>query len=473
MTNSLQGIDRTNKKIILHIISAYGFGLVKGSIVVHATLMNIQQETPIIPVNNNELKIYNEIIWYLDTLTLKKLKMSNTSVKIECIHIPANKSSSNEKLGYLLFNLKDAQTINSISNDRIENKSYKLIGSKNCSYTLTISLRIEDFIVKTIKTPPKQIKHLQLINNKNIKDKTNYLQKVNKSVEENTNLKENIEIDLPKSDVNILEQTEYLPTKEESINVFTSDVQQKIIEELEVWKDKQMTLFKEKIKIKEEQLLKEFNKKWLDDRKRIEEDLTNEISKCKALAENVDKMADMLKERETIVTAKELELACKKDCIDNKYISLVQNVQSSNGQTFNELNNKIFELTTKLQDSEKMNILLKKENKQLKNDFNTNYGIQIQHLENKISNLESKYAEANQSCMFFKERWITSVRKINQILSSKLYESKTNEHLLNKRQNVQNILTNQLVERQQDEDKIKQLLNKLSQDMTNINYLSP
>lgn len=53
-------------------VLAYGFGLVKGSIAVYATLMNEQLETPIIPVNKNELKIYKEIAWHLDTHTLKK-----------------------------------------------------------------------------------------------------------------------------------------------------------------------------------------------------------------------------------------------------------------------------------------------------------------------------------------------------------------------------------------------------------------
>lgn len=62
------------------------------------------------------------------------------------------------------------------------------------------------------------------------------------------------------------------------------------------------------MKIKEEQLLKKFNEKWLQDRKHIEEDLTHEISKCKALAENVEEMADILKEREAIVAVKELEV---------------------------------------------------------------------------------------------------------------------------------------------------------------------
>lgn len=62
------------------------------------------------------------------------------------------------------------------------------------------------------------------------------------------------------------------------------------------------------MKIKEEKLLKEFNFKWSNDRKLIEEELIHKMSKCKALAENVDEMADMLKEKEAIVTAKELEV---------------------------------------------------------------------------------------------------------------------------------------------------------------------
>jgi hypothetical protein len=63
------------------------------------------------------------------------------------------------------------------------------------------------------------------------------------------------------------------------------------------------------LKIKEEQMLKELNKKWLDDRKRIEEELNLEISKCRALTENMDKITDMLVERESIITAKELEVS--------------------------------------------------------------------------------------------------------------------------------------------------------------------
>lgn len=64
------------------------------------------------------------------------------------------------------------------------------------------------------------------------------------------------------------------------------------------------------MKLKEEQLLKEFNNKWLHDKKHIEDELTREVSKCKTLAENMDKMADMLNEREAIVKAKELEVSC-------------------------------------------------------------------------------------------------------------------------------------------------------------------
>lgn len=62
------------------------------------------------------------------------------------------------------------------------------------------------------------------------------------------------------------------------------------------------------MKIKEEELFKEFNNKWSEDRKRIEEELTCTVSKCKALTENVDKMADMVVEKDAIVTAKELEV---------------------------------------------------------------------------------------------------------------------------------------------------------------------
>ncbi|XP_026818802.1 RING finger protein PFF0165c-like isoform X1 [Rhopalosiphum maidis] len=464
MANQLQGLESMNKKIILQINSAYGFGLVKGSIVIYATLMNQKLQTAIIPVNQNELKFASDIVWYMDNATLKKLKMSNASIRIECFRIPIDKLSSNEKLGYLLLKVKGAQTINPTSNDRIENISYKLIGSKNCSYDLNLSLRIEDLSDKTIERSPEKIKNSNLIN------KNTIVENCLKKIEDNKHFEEDIEIDLPKPDVNMLEKIDISPEKYEQQYECNFNVQQNLIEELEDWKDKQMILFNEKMKIKEEQLLKEFNNKWSNDRKRIEDELTYAMSKCKALANDLDKMSDMLKERDAIVTAKELELACQKDSMDKTYFGLIQNAQSSNAQSINELSNKVFEMETKLHEAEKMNILLKKENEELK--YKNNSGLHVQELEKTISNLENKLEEANSSCMFFKERWIASVRKINQMYT-KYHGTKTDDHLLNNRQNIQNILTNQIVERQHDEEKLRTLLNdigKLRQDMANTNY---
>jgi hypothetical protein len=62
------------------------------------------------------------------------------------------------------------------------------------------------------------------------------------------------------------------------------------------------------LKIKEEELFKQFNNKWLEERKHIEEELTQAVSTCKALTENVDVLADMVVEKDAIVTAKELEV---------------------------------------------------------------------------------------------------------------------------------------------------------------------
>lgn len=59
-------------------------------------------------------------------------------------------------------------------------------------------------------------------------------------------------------------------------------------------------------------------------------------------------------------------------------------MQSSTAQTINELSNKIFELETKLHDSEKINILLKNENEQLKSDINSSCGLHVQQLKNTI-----------------------------------------------------------------------------------------
>ncbi|KAL4104173.1 hypothetical protein QTP88_019484 [Uroleucon formosanum] len=441
---------------------AYGFGLLRGSVIIHATFMKQKMITPEIVIKQNKLKITSDIIWHMDNATLKKSKMSNTSIKIECFHVPINKSIPNKILGYLLLKVKGAQTIDPTSNDRIENKSYKLIGSKTGSYHLNLSLRIEDHNEKTIDKSTEKIKTLKPMIKNDLK-----------KVEEIKHFEENVEVVLPKSVVNNLpEQIENLPENNNSQTIFTC-IQKKLIEELEDWKDKQMLLFYEKMKTKEEQLLKDFNNKWSNDRKHTEEKLTHAMSKCKELAEDLDKRSDMLKERDAIITAKELEFTCQKDTMENKYIGLVQNMQSSNTQTINELYNTISESEAKLHGTEKLNILLRKENEALKYDVDTNCGLLVQELEDKISNLECKIVEANKSCMFFKERWIASVRKINQMYTN-FHEIKTNKHMLNNKQNIQNILTNQLEERQQDKHKLRTLLNdlgKLRLDMTNTNYL--
>jgi len=52
--------------------------------------------------------------------------MSNTSIRVECYHVPINKSSSNKKLGYLLLKVKGAQTINPKSNDRVSYNNFRI-----------------------------------------------------------------------------------------------------------------------------------------------------------------------------------------------------------------------------------------------------------------------------------------------------------------------------------------------------------
>jgi len=56
--------------------------------------------------------------------------MSNTSIKIECFHVPINKSIPKEILGYLLLKVKGAQTIDPTSNDRVSKKNFIFSGKK-------------------------------------------------------------------------------------------------------------------------------------------------------------------------------------------------------------------------------------------------------------------------------------------------------------------------------------------------------
>lgn len=77
-------------------------------------------------------------------------------------------------------------------------------------------------------------------------------------------------------------------------------------------------------------------------------------------------------------------MASQNSSIHDKCKGFVKSMQLSNSQKNNELQNKIIELETKLHNSEKIIILLNKENEQLKVDLNTNCSGRIQQLEKKI-----------------------------------------------------------------------------------------
>lgn len=63
------------------------------------------------------------------------------------------------------------------------------------------------------------------------------------------------------------------------------------------------------MKTKKEQILKEFNNKLNNNKTNIEKELSQAMEKCKKLVENLDNMADTLKDREAVLQAKELENA--------------------------------------------------------------------------------------------------------------------------------------------------------------------
>lgn len=61
-------------------------------------------------------------------------------------------------------------------------------------------------------------------------------------------------------------------------------------------------------------------------------------------------------------------MASQIDYTENRYINLMQDLQSTHTQTVNEFSNRIFELETKLHNLEKQNMSLRNENELLKGD---------------------------------------------------------------------------------------------------------
>lgn len=71
--------------------------------------------------------------------------MSNTSIKIECFHVPINKSIPNKILGYLLLKVKGAQTIDPTSNDRVSNNNFIFSYKSICYLIIYYSLNTNSF----------------------------------------------------------------------------------------------------------------------------------------------------------------------------------------------------------------------------------------------------------------------------------------------------------------------------------------
>lgn len=63
--------------------------------------------------------------------------MSQTSIKIECIYILAN--SSTEKLGYVLLRIKEAQTLNPMSNDQVSNIDIYTVNLKKAVFDVILN----------------------------------------------------------------------------------------------------------------------------------------------------------------------------------------------------------------------------------------------------------------------------------------------------------------------------------------------
>ncbi|XP_050534284.1 repetitive organellar protein-like [Daktulosphaira vitifoliae] len=429
MTIQTEESNSLHKIVVLNILSANGFGLIKGSIIINATLKGLKLQTPMIVVNDNNIKVNINLRWFIDKFEFKKLRMYNESIKIECFQLPFNDPDNFEKLGYLLLKIKGAQIIQTSSSCKIENNIYKLMGTKNGKYEMTLSLRIEDNNPKITELKLKKSLNFNIENNSG------------ERVHHEEDLTFNNNAALIFNETQILEQPEIILKNESEC----SAAQERNIKELENWMNKQIALFDEKIKILEEHLVKKLKCNCVEEKKHFENELAFQINQFKECTKSVDKLVVTLKEKEAQIASRELEL----DSYKNNLNDIIHNLQSSLLLNNAELNT----TTLETKHAEKSN-----------DEIQSKFSIEILQLKNALIDLEKQYGEAHKSQMFYKECWSKAVRELNHC-RTQLYRTEHNNHILNKTSNVKPVI----IDKHKKDENVQHLLKELIELKQKIN----
>ncbi|XP_075979432.1 centrosomal protein of 120 kDa-like [Anticarsia gemmatalis] len=201
---------------------------------------------------------------------------------------------------------------------------------------------------------------------------------------------------------------------------------QKVVEELEDWKEKQQELFKCQLKRKEEYHLELLATEWSKKRVEMESKLSKGIEQCRNLAADLSRATEDFRLRGYRNTEREKKLLDAKKALEAHYTAKYQELREASQKMEDDMNHqlklkdmKIEELALKVQQLEKQVDTLKNNIKNSEKEAEGKYsGLtkdQTASLIQELRYLEEKLDSAVQSKSFFKEQWGRAVRELHLV----------------------------------------------------------
>ncbi|XP_071449702.1 centrosomal protein of 120 kDa-like [Hetaerina americana] len=209
--------------------------------------------------------------------------------------------------------------------------------------------------------------------------------------------------------------------------VLNESLAQKVVQELEDWKDAQKEIFIEKLRSKEKQHLDLLSSEWQMKRDKLENNLSAVISQNNTLMSSLkDAIAD-LQERKKRVQEKEKRINFIKEDIERRFSMKLQELQVASKRMEDDCNHKVETLETHRNDQELKylelqgeNLTLKEKVKELEAEVDklmkgslTKY--QTASLLSEVKSLQEKLDISEKSKMFFKEQWAKAVRESHRL----------------------------------------------------------
>ncbi|XP_031839724.1 rha isoform X1 [Nomia melanderi] len=223
----------------------------------------------------------------------------------------------------------------------------------------------------------------------------------------------------------------------------------KIVDELETWKERQKEIFKVELKRKEDRHLNLLSEEWQKHRESLEAKLACSVEQCKMLANSLNNATEDLRTRRLKSLEKETRLIKANEELHWTYETKLRELRESyhtmqeeHMSKINALEHRKTILETQVEqlstENEKLQLLVKKQGEELETyQKGSLTQDQTATLLQELKTLEEKLQMAQESKLFFKEKWATAAREMHRMKNEFQQAMKT--QIKNSKEELKNI----------------------------------